>query len=57
MVSVLLGVPDGDTLTLTADEQVAVANLSASGLMPPLRLLDRRGGDDGFPTARAEVCS
>ena len=47
MVSVLLGPDVVLDVSFTADEQVAVAVLAESGLVPPLRLIRGDGGGRG----------
>lgn len=46
VVSVMLG-PHRGTVDLDADEQVAVAVLAGSGLVPPLRLMPGPPGETG----------
>lgn len=39
VISVLLGVPEDDPVDLAAEEEIALAALAESGLLPPLRLV------------------
>lgn len=52
VVSVLLGAPP-EGVDLDADEQRAIAALSAGGLIPPLRLLPLSVVESGARTGRA----